>query len=160
MKFSIQLTLKSAPDLVFNYLKNPSVFTEVSAPFLTFVPVQPKQFPNRYKSGGCYVVKVCFLRFFVVGQQEINPVFEETEAGKIFRDSGKGLSGALSLVSKFEHQMTLTDDPEKNTVLLDELEFRGGLLTPLIGIFFFVFWKWRHFKLSRFVVARNGQTGS
>ena len=143
--------LKSPPDQVFDNLKNPSIFSEVSAPFLKFVPVRPKKFPNRYKSGECYVVKVCFLRFFVIGEQEINPVFEESKASKIFRDSGKGLSGPLSLVSKFEHKMTLTHGFGKNTILSDELEFEAGLLTPLLGISFFVFWKWRHFKLSRFV---------
>jgi hypothetical protein len=155
MKFSIQLSLDSPPERVFKLFQDPLVFAEVSDPLLSFLPVQPQKFPNRYESGKRYVVQVCAFRVFVIGKQEINPIFEDSKELKIFRDNGRGLSGALSLISKFDHQMTLRALPGNKTELLDELEFRGGIFTPFLGITFFFFWKWRHFKLKRVAKAET-----
>jgi hypothetical protein len=133
----------------FMQLHNPVVFQKVSKPFLHFTAVTPEQFPTHYVSGESYVVSVSALGLIPLGKQEINPVSSLDEESATFRDNGRGLSGTLGKVSKFQHTMTLTPQTARTSVLRDELSWDAGWMTGLMGIGFRVFWLWRHLVMKR-----------
>lgn len=149
MKFSLQVSLACTVSEAFAALHDPTVFQRVSAPFLSFTPLSPAAFPERYVSGHSYVIKVAALGLVPLGSQEINPTSEEEGTARIFRDNGRGLSGSLAMVSTFRHTMTLRPSSPGLTILTDELEFKAGVLTPLMGLGFLVFWWWRHRRMAQ-----------
>lgn len=92
-------------------------------------------------------MKAKALGFLVLGEQEINPVTSSDKDSKTFADNGRGVSGLFRAVSVFRHRMTLHPSGVGPTLLHDELEFKAGVLTPLLWVSFAVFWWWRHRKL-------------
>ena len=149
MKFSLQVELHCTVTEAFTALHNPDVFRKVSSPFLRFRPLSPTVFPERYVSGHSYVVSAYALGFIPLGTQEINPVTTSTGTERTFLDNGRGLSGALATVTRFRHRMHLSPSGHGPTVLTDELEFEAGILTPLMGLSFRLFWWWRHLKMKK-----------
>ena len=150
----LHCTLASAWDS----LHNPLVFQEVSAPFLTFEAITPTPFPLRYESKKTYVVKAKAFFFFPLGTQEINPVTSSEADAKTFADNGRGLSGLLGAVTTFRHQMTLRPSGVGPTLLVDQLEFKAGILTPLLWVSFSAFWWWRHRKLRALAPTWHSHT--
>lgn len=149
MKFSLQVSLPCTVAQAFDALHNPDVFRAVSKPFLKFVALRPTEFPVRYESGQSYVVAVKALGLVPLGTQEINPKTSAEGMMRVFQDHGRGLSGALAQVTRFQHTMTLRPSGVGPTVLEDELDFDAGLLTPFMGLSFRLFWWWRHRMMKR-----------
>ena len=158
MKFSLQVSLPCTVAQAFDALHNPEVFRAVSKPFLGFRALQPSRFPERYQSGQSYVVAVKALGILPLGTQEINPKTSAEGMTRVFRDHGRGLTGALAQVRRFQHTMTLRPSGVGPTVLQDELDFDAGLLTPFMGLGFRLFWWWRHRMMKR--LAPEWQTES
>lgn len=158
MKFSLTTPLACTLSDAWDALHNPDVFREVSAPLLAFRTVEPTNFPPRYESGKRYVVRALALGLIPLGTQEINPDTESSAEGKTFRDNGRGLGGALGLVSLFRHTMTLRPSGTGPTLLHDELEFRAGVFTPLLWVSFRAFWAWRHFRIRRLAPSWHSAT--
>lgn len=151
MKISLTLPLDATLSDVWDALHNPDVFHAVSAPFLKFEALEPESFPLRFQSKNRYLVKAKALGFIPMGTQEINPVDSSSGDSKIFTDNGKGVSGALSAVSRFTHRMKLEPSGKGPTLLTDELEFKAGILTPLLWVGFRLFWWWRHKRMKALV---------
>lgn len=149
MKFSLRVSLPCTVSQAFDALHNPDVFRAVSAPFLGFEALSPAQFPTRYESGKTYVVRVKALGVISLGTQEINPVSTAEGMTGTFQDHGRGLTGALAPVTKFQHTMTLRPSGVGPTILEDELDFDAGILTPFMALGFRVFWWWRHRMMKR-----------
>ena len=149
MKFSLQVSLPCTVAQAFDALHNPDVFRAVSRPFLGFEALRPTEFPARYESGQSYVVAVKAFGLIPLGTQEINPKTSASGMTRVFQDHGRGLSGALAQVTRFQHTMTLRPSGVGPTVLEDELDFDAGLLTPFMGLGFRLFWWWRHRMMKR-----------
>lgn len=149
MKFSLQVSLPCTVSQAFDALHNPEVFRAVSQPFLGFEAVSPVRFPTRYESGNSYVVRVRALGVLSMGTQEINPISTAEGMTRTFQDHGRGLTGALAQVTRFQHTMTLRPSGVGPTILEDELDFDAGILTPFMGLGFRIFWWWRHRMMKR-----------
>ena len=158
MKFSLQVSLPCTVSQAFDALHNPDVFRAVSRPFLSFEALSPTPFPARYESGKSYVVRAKALGLVSLGTQEINPVTSEDGMTRTFRDAGRGLSGALAQVTTFQHTMTLRPSGVGPTILEDELEFDAGVLTPLMGLGFRLFWWWRHRMMKKLAPHWQSET--
>lgn len=156
MKFSLTTPLVCTVSDAWDALHNPDVFREVSAPLLAFRAVEPTPFPLRYESGKRYTVKAYALGVIPLGTQEINPVTRVGPDERTFTDNGRGTSGSLGMVTRFHHRMTLRPSGTGPTLLHDELEFRAGLLTPLLWVSFRVFWAWRHRRIRQLAPTWHG----
>jgi len=148
MKISLTQNLACTLSDAWDALHNPDVFQAVSAPFLSFQPVEPATFPLRFESKNRYVVKARAFGGIPMGTQEINPVDSSQGDAKTFTDNGRGLSGPLKAVTTFRHTMTLQPSGTGPTQLTDTLEFRAGILTPALWVGFRLFWWWRHKKMA------------
>ena len=158
MKFSLRVSLPCTVSQAFSALHNPEVFRAVSAPFLSFEPLSPSPFPARYESGQSYVVRVKALGLISMGTQEINPVTTTSGMEASFQDRGRGLSGLLAKVTRFQHTMTLRPSGLGPTVLEDELDFDAGILTPFMALGFRLFWWWRHQQMKRFATGWQSES--
>lgn len=153
MSFTRRVELPCTVSDAFLALHNPQVFRQVSRPFLTFTPLRPASFPQHYESGKSYVVGAKAFGLVPLGTQEINPTASREAKHSVFVDNGRGLSGALGVMSHFHHTMTLEPSDHGTTLLSDTLEWDAGLLSPAFYIGFRFFWWWRHRVMMR--LARN-----
>lgn len=161
MKIRTELKLFCTVDDAWAALDDPTVFQKVSKPFLSFTPISPPTFPDRYRSGESYQVEAKALGLFSLGRQEINPVMTENGLERTFVDNGRGLSGSLGVVKHFHHTMTLRPSGQGPTLLADELEWDAGILSPLFFVGFRFFWWWRHKIMAELVPSwRNVDTAA
>lgn len=149
MKFVREVSLPNTVSNIFIQLHNPVVFRQVSRPFLVFSAVQPPEFPAHYTSGESYLVRARAFGVIPLGTQEINPETTSNAKLSVFRDNGRGVSGALGVMRHFRHTMTLEIEGPRTTLLRDELEWDAGRLSPLFALGFRFFWWWRHLVMKR-----------
>jgi hypothetical protein len=68
---------------------------------------------------------------------------------RVMRDAGWGLSGPLTLVTRWEHTMTIAEAPDGRTLYRDQLVFGAGGLTLLLWPAYWAFWQWRAIGIAR-----------
>ena len=158
MKISLTTSLNASLDEVWDALHDPDVFQSVSAPFLRFRPQAPEAFPARWESGHTYVVQALALGLIPMGTQEINPLTTSDGMRRQFRDNGRGLTGPLAAVTSFQHTMTIEPSGVGPTTLHDTLEFKAGILTPLMWVGFRVFWSLRHRAMRSLAATWRSET--
>lgn len=149
MRVLLKLELDCAPDDAWRAIRSPQVFQEVSAPLSTFTSLEIGGFPELWQAGE-HPVRMSAAGLFPVGQQVIDVSFPDAPAGvRVMRDSGRGLSGPLALVTQWEHSMAISAAPDGKTLYRDQLIFSAGILTPLLWPLYWAFWQWRGAALRR-----------
>ena len=145
----LKLHLDCAPDAAWRAIRNPTVFRAVSAPFTTFDSLEPGGFPDSWPEGE-HLLRAKGFGLAVIGEQTIDLEFRESRQGvRTVRDTGRGLSGPLALVDRWEHTMAVSALPGARTLYRDQLIVEAGALTPLLWVGFWAFWQWRALQLKR-----------
>jgi hypothetical protein len=170
------MVLDCPPDAAWRAIRSPSVLMLVSAPFTTFESLEPDGFPKIWPAG-VHRAKVSALALVQIGEQTIDisyPVggasgsgsYKEDGAGdgfgpgdipravraggvRMMRDTGRGVSGALKSVTKWQHTMAVSDADGGRTLYRDRLVFEVGALTPLAWPLYWGFWQWRALRIRR-----------
>ncbi|EAR25742.1 hypothetical protein A20C1_07678 [marine actinobacterium PHSC20C1] len=149
MRVLLKLVLDCDPDDAWRAIRSPHVFQEVSHPLTQFKSLEVGGFPELWQPGE-HPVKVSAFGRFTIGQQIIRISFDDDEPGiRIMRDTGRGLSGPLALVSQWNHSMAISATPDGRTLYRDRLNFNAGLLSPLVWPMYWAFWQWRGAALKR-----------
>lgn len=149
MRVLLKLVLDCAPDDAWRAIRSPQVFQEVSAPLTQFTSLEVGGFPEVWKAGE-HPVRMSALGLLTVGQQIIDVSYSEPRDGvRIMRDSGRGISGPLALITQWEHSMAISEAPDGQTLYRDQLIFSAGVLTPLLWPLYWAFWQWRGAALMR-----------
>lgn len=149
MRVLLKLELDCAPDDAWRAIRSPQVFQEVSAPLSTFRSLEVGGFPELWQPGE-HPVHMSAGGIFPVGQQVIDVSFPDAPTGvRVMRDSGRGLSGPLALVTHWEHSMAISAAPGGKTLYRDQLIFSAGALTALMWPLYWAFWQWRGAALQR-----------
>jgi len=149
MRVLLKLVLDCAPDDAWRAIRSPKVFREVSAPLTQFTSLEVGGFPPLWEPGE-HPVRMSALGLCPVGQQVIDVSYSEPHDGvRVMRDSGRGLSGPLALVSTWEHSMAISELPDGRTLYRDQLVFGAGAITPLMWPLYWAFWQWRGAALAR-----------
>jgi hypothetical protein len=149
MRVLLKLELDCAPDAAWRAIRNPKVFRAVSSPFTTFDSLEPGGFPETWPQGE-HLLRARAFGLTVIGEQTIDLEFRESRLGvRSVRDTGRGLSGPLALVTRWEHTMAVSPLPGARTLYRDRLVFEAGLLSPLLWAGFWAFWQWRALQLTR-----------
>lgn len=150
----LKFTLDCDPDAAWRAIRSPVVFRAVSRPLTRFTSLEPTGFPALW-SPGEHPVRMIAPGGMVIGDQIIDVEFIERPATKkraavrIVRDTGRGLSGPLALVTRWEHSMAVTAAPGGRTLYRDQLDFAVGPLTLLAWPLYWAFWQWRGAALRR-----------
>lgn len=153
MRVLLKLTLDCTPDAAWRAIRNPEVFAAVSAPLTTFTSLEPGGFPESWSEGD-HPVQVKALGLVPIGEQVIGISFPaapdaDKDGVRIMRDTGRGLSGPLALVTRWEHTMAVSSAPGGRTRYRDRLVFEAGPITVLLWPVYWAFWQWRAIGMRR-----------
>ena len=170
MRVLLKLVLDCPPDAAWKAIRTPAVFRAVSAPLTTFESLEVGGFPEMWGDGEHRVV-VRALGLVTIGEQVIDvgvsirpsaystsgkvSTSSTTGSGstsggvRIMRDTGRGVTGQLALITKWEHSMAIAEAPGGKTLYRDQLKFEAGAVTPLLWPVYWAFWQWRALGMKR-----------
>jgi hypothetical protein len=142
MRVLLKLVLDCTPDAAWRALTSPDVFQQVAAPLMRFRSLEAGGFPRRW-SEGVHPVQARVLGAIPIGEQTIDITFLERRGARIVRDTGRGLSGPLAIVSRWEHSMAVSAAPGGRTLYRDQLVFDAEPFTPVLWPLYWTFWQAR-----------------
>jgi hypothetical protein len=143
MRVLLKFELDCTPDAALSALLDPSVFRAVSAPFTTFESLEPGGFPHVWTPGAHRLLGKAFS-VVPIGEQIVDlTVIERPGSVRIVRDSGSGVSGALAVLTGWQHSMAVSPLPGGRTFYRDQLVFGAGLLSVPAWFGLWAFWQWR-----------------
>ena len=149
MRVLLKLVLDCSPDAAWRAIRSPEVLGEVSFPLTTFTSLEPGGFPELWEAGE-HPVRVKAFGVVPIGEQVIGISFPELPGVRAMRDTGRGLSGPLALVTSWQHTLTVAPAAGGRTLYRDQLKFEAGSVTLLMWPVYWAFWQWRAFGLRRF----------
>ncbi|HEY8914693.1 hypothetical protein [Lacisediminihabitans sp.] len=150
MRVLLNLVLDCPPDAAWAAVRSPRALRDVSAPFTTFESLEPAGFPDAWEAGD-HPVLVKAFGIVPIGEQIIGISFPEREDDvRVMRDTGRGLSGPLAIVTSWQHSIAISQTADGQTLYRDQLVFTAGPITPLLWVAYWSFWQWRAFGLRRF----------
>ncbi|CAN5559945.1 hypothetical protein BH10ACT7_BH10ACT7_13660 [soil metagenome] len=149
MRVLLKLVLDCSPDAAWRAIRSPEVLGEVSFPLTTFTSLEPGGFPELWQAGE-HPVRVKAFGLVPIGEQVIGISFPELPGVRAMRDTGRALVGPLSVVTDWQHTLTVAPAPGGKTLYRDQLKFEAGPLTLLMWPVYWAFWQWRAFGLRRF----------
>ena len=149
MRIPLKFVLDCEPDAAWLALRSPAVFRAVAGPFSTFESLEAGGFPAIWTAGP-HPVKATALGIFAMGRQVIDISFDERADGvRIVRDSGGGTSGALAVITRWQHSMSVEPTPDGRTLYRDELVFGAGAATLPVWLSLWIFWQWRGVRIRQ-----------
>jgi len=149
MRVLLKLELDCTPEAVWDAVRSPQTLRDVSFPLTTLASLEDGGFPEQWPEGR-HLVSVRALGLTDIGRQCIEISYPQRADGvRVARDTGRGVSGPLSLVTRWRHEMAVSALPDGRTLYRDQLRFSAGLLTPLLWPIYWAYWQWRGFGLRR-----------
>ena len=149
MRILLKLELDCPPDAAWEAIRSPTVFRAVSFPFTTFESLEDEGFPERWPEGS-HLVSVRAFGVTDIGRQSIRISYPPRRDGvRMVVDTGVGVSGPISLVTRWRHEMAVSELPDGRTLYRDQLRFSAGPLTLPMWAVYWMFWQWRAFGLRR-----------
>jgi hypothetical protein len=152
MRVLLKLILDTDPDAAWRAIRSPAVFREVSSPLVEIESLAADGFPTVWEPGQHPVV-MRGAGVIPMGKQIIRLTFETAQKGdvRILHDSGRGVTGAVSAITLWDHKMAVAPDPAGTgkTLYRDQLTVRAGLLTPFAWYSLWAFWQVRGHNLRK-----------
>lgn len=136
-------------DAAWRALQSPAVFREVMSPFLTAASLDQGGFPTTWGLGS-HDIAMDALGIVPVGAQEIDLSYRRVPSMpdvRILRDNGAPLSGALRLITSWDHRMAVAPLPDGRTLFRDRLIFDAGLASAAVWPSMWAFWQWRGMRI-------------
>lgn len=141
-------------EVVWRGLRSPAAAASIYAPLFRMDPVEPA--PELWESGMATTVSLKLLGVLPLGRSVIKTFLREVEhAGvtvRVLRDGGGPITGPMSLLSGWNHQMAVSPEPDGRTRWRDRLEISGPaalLFWPALWLT----WQWRRPKIKRSVLT-------
>lgn len=148
MRVLLKVELDCAPDAAWRAVRSPAVMREVASPFIGFASLEESGFPQEWPEGP-HPVEMKALGIYRLGEQVIDISYLERRGARIVHDSGIGLTGPLTVVTRWEHSIAISPAPGGRTLYRDRLEFSAGPLTLLLWPVYWLFWQWRASGIRR-----------
>ncbi|AZS35811.1 hypothetical protein CVS47_00409 [Microbacterium lemovicicum] len=153
MRILLKFVIDCDADAVWRALHSPRAVAELYGPLMEMTPVIPDGLPTSWESGTEVPVQLSLAGAIPMGRQIIaaSDRFTEDANGpvRIFRDSGIPLTGPLSSLDVWDHQMAVAPapgDPSK-TLWRDRLVF-GGPTAPALWPVLWTMWQWREARVK------------
>ena len=147
MRILLKLVLDCTPDAAWDAVRSPRGMQQVSAPFSTFESLEPGGFPAIW-SASEHPVQISSFGLVPIGEQVIGISYSERSDGvRVQVDTGRGLSGPLALVTKWQHSIAIAPASGGRTLYRDQLVFEAGAIAPLLWVGYWAFWQWRSARI-------------
>jgi hypothetical protein len=149
VRILLKFVLDCPPDAAWWALRSPAVFRAVGRPLVTFQSLEKDGFPEVWSAGPHPVRAKAFGRLNM-GDQVIDLSYPRKRTGvRMEVDSGIGLTGAMSLITRWHHTMAVSATDDGRTLYRDQLVFRAGAMTLLVWPALWAFWQWRGRRIRR-----------
>ena len=152
MRVLLKETLDCDPDAAWRALRSPAVLQEVSSPLMAMHSEEEAGFPTIWDEGA-HPVGLRVLGLIPFGRQRIDLAVSTRQHGRvrILHDTGRGVSGPLAVLTRWDHSMAISVDPAGSgkTLYRDQLIFEAGPATLALWPSFWAFWQWRMRQLKR-----------
>jgi len=123
----------------------PALLQEISAPILTFVPVEPAAIGDVWEPRQ-YRTRLLLGGRVPLGEHTLDIKQDATSDGAIFHDAGFS-----DLIKTWDHRVIL-EDFHGMTRYTDRVHIAAGLLTPIAWAFALLFYTHRQRRLNRLVM--------
>lgn len=145
MRVDIATYLPCTPALAIANVNSPQLLLHIAKPLVTFVAIEPPQFPVTWTEG-TYRVSMRLFGIIPLGKQDI---VISHPPGEVFtlRDNGRS-----ALIKTWDHLITVTASGS-GTLYRDQVTIEAGLLTPLVWLFALFFYSHRQRRWRQLVSA-------
>lgn len=146
MRIMLKLVIDCDPDAAWRALHSPTAVAELYGPLLAMEPLVDA--PPTFGPGTDLPVQLSVGGIVPTGRQLISVSERETTDShgpvRIFRDSGIPLTGPLSALDVWDHQMAVSAAPDAagKTLWRDRLVI-GGAAAPALWPVLWSAWQWR-----------------
>jgi len=153
MRILLKFVIDCDPDAAWRALHSPSAVAELYGPLLDLEPLVPSGLPTSWSPGDDVPVQLAAFGKVPMGRQLIHASerFVDEPAGRvrIFRDSGIPLTGPLSSLDVWDHQMAVSPAPDEpgRTLWRDRLVFAGPTAAILWPVLWSA-WQWREARVK------------
>lgn len=143
----LETFLPAETAIVWDHILQPRLLSFVAKGMLTFKPIDPEIFPERW-SVGQYRVQKYLVGLLPIGWQDIGIEFLPDQ-GRIqrIRDNGRGW-----LIGTWDHIIEV-EPADGGTRYVDRVKIEAGLLTPLVVVFARRFYVHRHRRWQKLIAA-------
>lgn len=145
MRLECTSLIACSVDRLASELERPALFHYVTAPMLTFVPVDPPEFPDPWRPG-TYRARLLVGGRLPLSEHTLD-VQDDVSGDVVWHDAGYS-----DLIALWDHKIVL-EDVHGMTRYRDVVEIRAGLLTGPAALFAKIFYTHRQRRLSRLVTA-------
>lgn len=138
-----------SPEKCLAEVRTPRLMLHIATPLVQFSPIEPKSLPDQWEEKE-YLVSVRLFGLLPVGRQwvSISGRDRSSELGRFhveLRDNGRG-----TLMSKWDHLITI-EASGQGCSYSDRVEVRAGVITPLVWLFAWFFYRHRQRRWQRLV---------
>lgn len=139
--------LACSPQQCFAEVQTPRLMLHIASPLVRFMPIEPQTLPERWEQKE-YLFSVRLFGFLPMGRQWVNLSARDrsNESGRFYmelRDNGRG-----TLMSKWDHRLTIQTSGQ-GCHYTDRVEVKAGILTPLVWLFAWFFYRHRQRRWQR-----------
>lgn len=141
-------------EVVWRGLRSPDAAASIYAPLFRMEPVDTA--PPVWENGLAATMSLKLLGVLPLGKSVIRTSLREVEFDgvtvRVLKDGGGPITGPMSLMSGWNHQMAVSPEPDGRTRWRDRLEISG----PAALLFWpslWATWQWRRPKIKRAVLT-------
>ena len=148
MRILLKFEIDCDVDAAWRALHSPRAVAELYGPLVELAPLVPGEMPTSWEPGADVPVQLSLAGIVPMGQQliHVSERFVDDASGpvRIFRDSGIPLTGPLSSLDVWDHQMAVSPVPGNpaKTLWRDRLMIRGAA-APALWPVMWATWQWR-----------------
>jgi hypothetical protein len=152
MRILLKLVIDSDADAAWRAVHSPRAVAELYGPMLDLSALDVRGLPTTWTPGDDVAVQLSAVGAVPMGRQliHVSERFVEEPHGRvrIFRDSGIPLTGPLSSLDVWDHQMAVSPAPgdAAKTLWRDRLVF-GGPTAPALWPVLWTMWQWRAVRI-------------
>lgn len=158
MRVKLSTVLDVPAERAFAEVETSRLLEHVASPLQMFEPLDPPGLPERWADSS-YLVRLKLFRLIPIGTQWIVITVPGRGPNRYqVRDNGRG-----SLVSRWDHLITIEPLSADRCRYTDEVEVRAGLLAPFVWAFARLFYahrqrRWRDLVARGFAYDAAGAT--
>lgn len=152
MRIMLKFVIDVDADAAWHALHSPAVLGEIYGPLITLERLSPDDSPETAHPS--YAVQMRLFDVIPLGRQLIalsdGIRDDRTGSVRIVRDSGIPLTGPLSTLDVWDHQMAVSpvSGDRRRTLWRDRLVIAGPL-APVLWPMLWVVWQWRQRRIRR-----------
>lgn len=145
MKVIVSTTLNAQASHVWSLVKKSSTLTYICRGLLGFQHAE--NLPEEWKAGETIQTRLHLFSFIPAWQHQIHFVGIQNYS-LLTKEQG-------GVISRWEHEITLDDISEHQTLYSDQVDIEAGVFTPIIFMFAHGFYRYRQYRWKRLLQMNN-----